>query len=128
MWSEGVLFPDSLSKPVAVRFDTEAMTSDGGAVLLGSLDRGLGLTRAVLTVFQDDRVPARVVHSQLDMLRQRVYGLGLGYEDRARPRAPLATSPDWAPARAGSHSSRAALQDGRPSGGVGSSLRPPLSA
>lgn len=81
MSSEGVLFPDSLSKPVAVRFDTEAMTSDGGAVLLGSLDRGLGLTKAVLTVFQDQRAPARVVHSQLDMLRQRAYGLGLGYED-----------------------------------------------
>ena len=48
MSSEGVLFADSLSKPVAVRFDTEAMTSDGGAVLLGALDRGLGLTREVL--------------------------------------------------------------------------------
>ena len=81
MSSEGVLFADSLSKPVAVRFDTEAMTSDGGAVLLGALDRGLGLTREVLPALQDERDPSRVTHCQLAMLRQRVYGLALGYED-----------------------------------------------
>ena len=81
MSGSGVLFKDQLSKPMAVLFDTETMTSDGGAVLLGALDRGLGLTKDVLSVFQDDRDPARVMHSQLDMVRQRVYGLGLGYED-----------------------------------------------
>ena len=33
----GVLFPGQLSKPVNVHFDTEAMTSDGGVVLVGAL-------------------------------------------------------------------------------------------
>ncbi len=76
-----VLFPDQLSKPLYVQFDTEALTSDGGAVLLGALDRGIGLTRAVLPTLLDPRDPARIIHSQLDMLRQRVFGLSLGYED-----------------------------------------------
>ena len=79
--SAGVLFPDQLSKPVEVQFDTEAMTSDGGVVLLGALDRGLGLTDVALAMLTDARDPSRVVHSQLDMLRQRIYGLALGYED-----------------------------------------------
>ena len=76
-----VLFPDQFSKPVAVQFDTEAMTSDGGVLLLGALDRGLGLTKVALSALTDARDPARIVHSQLDMLRQRIYGLVLGYED-----------------------------------------------
>ena len=33
----GVLFSGQLSKPVNVHFDTEAMTSDGGVVLVGAL-------------------------------------------------------------------------------------------
>ncbi len=77
----GVLFPGQLSKPVNVHFDTEAMTSDGGVVLVGALDRGLGLTNVVLSKLTDTRDPTRIVHSQLDMLRQRIYGLVLGYED-----------------------------------------------
>jgi hypothetical protein len=79
--SSTVLFPDQLRKPVDVQFDTEAKTSDGGVVLVGALDRGLGLTDVVLSALKDPRHPARVVHSQLDMLRQRIYGLVVGYED-----------------------------------------------
>ena len=67
-----VLFPDQLSKPVDVQFDTEAMTSDGGVVLLGALDRGLGLTKVALSALTDARDSKRIVHSQLDMLRQRI--------------------------------------------------------
>lgn len=76
-----VLFSDQLCKAVDVHFDTEAMTSDGGVVLLGVLDRGLGLTKVALSALTDARDPTRIVHSQLDMLRQRIYGLVLGYED-----------------------------------------------
>lgn len=75
------LFSDQLCKPLTVQFDAEAMTSDGGAVLLGALDRGLGLTKEVFSVLRDDRDPSRIIHPQLDMLKQRVYGLALGYED-----------------------------------------------
>jgi len=76
-----VLFPDMFSKPIDVQFNTQGMTADGGAVLLGALDRGIGLCQVPLAALVDTRDPKRVVHSQLDMLRQRVYGLVLGYED-----------------------------------------------
>jgi hypothetical protein len=81
MSNAGVLFPSQQCKPLDVQFDTEALTSDGGVVLLGALDRGLGLTQVALSALLDPRDPARITHSQLEMLRQRVYGLGLGYED-----------------------------------------------
>lgn len=78
---ERVLFPEQLTKPVVVQFDTEAMTTDAGVVLLGALDRGLGLTKAVLPALSDPRDPRRITHSFGDMIRQRVYGIAAGYED-----------------------------------------------
>ena len=57
------------------------ITSDGGALLLRQVDRLLGLTRAVDGAIDDPRAPSRIVHSQLHLLRQRIYGLALGYED-----------------------------------------------
>ena len=37
--------------------------------------------KAVNTAIPDPRHPSYTTHSQLSLLRQRVYGLGLGYED-----------------------------------------------
>jgi Transposase DDE domain group 1 len=76
-----VLFEGVLSKPTVAQFDGGSLSSDGGAILLGSLDRGIGLTRALCAGLVDDRDPRRVLHSLEELLRQRVYGLGLGYCD-----------------------------------------------
>ena len=57
------------------------VTSDGGLLLVRQADRRLGLTAAAAQVLDDPRRQARCDHSQLSMLRQRVYGLALGYED-----------------------------------------------
>ncbi len=57
------------------------ITSNGGALLLRAADRRLGLTAAVARGLVDPRDGARVRHSVLDQLRQRVYGIALGYED-----------------------------------------------
>lgn len=60
MRTAAVLFPGQLLKPVDVQFDTEAMTSDGGVILVGALDRGLGLTNVALSALADTRDPAPV--------------------------------------------------------------------
>ena len=44
-------------------------------------DRQLGLTAALDKVIPDPRHPFFIVHRQLTLLRQRIYGLALGYED-----------------------------------------------
>jgi len=57
------------------------VTSDGGAALLRFADVRLDLLRRIARAFGDSRQKAKVRHSVLSMLRQRVYGLALGYED-----------------------------------------------
>ena len=63
------------------RFDGGSMTSDGGVMLLSAADRKLGLTAAAARCIADPRNPLLITHAVRDMLRQRVYGLALGWED-----------------------------------------------
>lgn len=68
-------------RAVLARFDGGALTSDGGAVLLREVERATGVLRRFAGCFTDYRDPARVTHSVAALVRQRVYGLALGYED-----------------------------------------------
>lgn len=63
------------------RFDGGSMTSDAGVMLLAATDRKLGLLSAAAACMADPRNPALITHDVVDMLRQRVYGLALGWED-----------------------------------------------
>jgi len=74
-------FPAFKRRKVQAEFTGGDITSDGGALLLRQIDRRLGLMKAVDAVIPDPRNPDYITHSQLSLLRQRVYGLGLGYED-----------------------------------------------
>jgi len=62
-------------------FDGGSMTSDAGVMLLGAADRKLGLIEAAARCIADPRSPLLTKHAVVDMLRQRVYGLALGWED-----------------------------------------------
>jgi len=50
-------------------------------MLLRQADHRLGLTEAFNAVLPDPRDPDAIVHQQLDLLRQRIYGIAAGYED-----------------------------------------------
>lgn len=50
-------------------------------MLVRRADKLLGLTEALNRVLPDPRDPDLITHPQLDLLRQRIYGLALGYED-----------------------------------------------
>jgi hypothetical protein len=62
-------------------FSGGALTSDGGALLLEQADAGARLAERFAACFTDHRDPALVEHPLLDLVRQRVYALALGYED-----------------------------------------------
>jgi hypothetical protein len=62
-------------------FNGGDITSDGGALLLKKLEERTGILRRFAACFQDYRCPDRIEHPLLDLLKQRVYGLALGYED-----------------------------------------------
>lgn len=76
-----VLFPALVSKPVHIAFDQPHATSDGGALLLKTVDERLGLTRALAGCLRDHREPGKVRHQTIDLVRQRVFGLACGYDD-----------------------------------------------
>jgi hypothetical protein len=66
---------------VTAHFDGGDITSDGGALLLRELDETHDVVNRAAACFTDHRDPGRVEHSLEQLLRQRVFGLALGYED-----------------------------------------------
>jgi hypothetical protein len=62
-------------------FDGASMTSDAAVMLLGAAARKLGLIDAPARCIADPRNPLLIKHDVVDMLRQRVYALALGWED-----------------------------------------------
>lgn len=68
-------------KPVVVRNDGGALTSDAGVLLLREIDEGMGLSERLAGCIADERDPKKVQHSVLAMLRQRIYQIACGYED-----------------------------------------------
>lgn len=81
MFAKRIEFGRLGRRVVEGRFDGGSMTSDAGVMLLGAADRKLGLMGAAARCIADPRNPDRIQHSVLEMLRQRVYGLALGWED-----------------------------------------------
>jgi len=68
-------------RAVVASFDGGRITSDAGALLLGSADRVIGLTRRLGACFADARNPAFVEHEVETLVMQRLVGIALGYED-----------------------------------------------
>ena len=68
-------------RAVVAGFDGGDITSNAGALLLGQVDRGLGLMRRFAACFTDRRNSYFVEHQVETLVGQRVFGLALGYED-----------------------------------------------
>jgi len=68
-------------RAVVAGFDGGTITSNAGALLLGQVDRQLGLIDRFAACFRDRRDPRYVEHALKTLVGQRVFGLALGYED-----------------------------------------------
>lgn len=68
-------------RSVVAGFDGGDITSNAGALLLGQVDRGLGLVRRFAGCFSDRRDRRYVEHQVETLVGQRIFGLVLGYED-----------------------------------------------
>jgi len=79
--NQPLLFQDLGSRKVVGDFSGGTLSSDGGALLLRQIDRGLGLTRSLAGCFYDLRKADFVDHQVEQLLSQRIYGIALGYED-----------------------------------------------
>lgn len=74
-------FPACKSRKIHVDFNGGEVTSDAGVLLIRQADRKLRLTEEIRRLLNDPRRQASCDHHQLELLRQRIYGLALGYED-----------------------------------------------
>jgi hypothetical protein len=74
-------FGSSGGRKLVGAFDGGAITSNGGALLLVAADRSIQLTERLARAFRDLRSADGITHTVADLLRQRIFGLALGYED-----------------------------------------------
>ena len=76
-----ISFTAQSRREIEAFFEGGEISNDGGILILREVDRQVKLTSSVAEILKDPRNPSRIVHSLLSQLRQRVYGLALGYED-----------------------------------------------
>lgn len=76
-----MLFQDLGSRQVVADFSGGTLSSDGGVLLLRQVDDNLGLTMDLARCFVDGRNARYVDHALRELLAQRIFSEGLGYED-----------------------------------------------
>ena len=76
-----VMFESIAKKPIHVKFDKPEQTSDGGLVILKSVDERMGLTQKLAESLVDCRQQGKIDHTLLELIRQRVYSIACGYPD-----------------------------------------------
>jgi hypothetical protein len=68
--------------PVQIEPSQAQLTSDAGLLPLRQFDQQIGLTQQFAQALDDSRDPHWSVHTFLEMVRSRVYGVLAGYEDQ----------------------------------------------
>lgn len=74
-------FTAHFSRDVVARFDGGRITTEAGALLLRPVEQRTGILRQFAACFRDHRRADLVEHSVSELIKQRVYGIALGYED-----------------------------------------------
>ena len=74
-------YPEFDRRKIEASFTGGDVSSDGGVMLLRQADKRLGFVQALDGAMKDTRDPNLITHEQKDLLKQRIYGLTLGYED-----------------------------------------------
>ena len=74
-------FPAIGRKKLTAAFDGGRITSDGGVLLLGEVERQLGIAETLAGLIDDPRNPLFVTHTVSDILRARILAIACGYED-----------------------------------------------
>jgi hypothetical protein len=78
---DDLLFQDLGTRQVVGCFDGGTVTSDAGGLLLRELEAKFHFIDQFSRCFTDHRDPERVEHTLPQLLKQRIFGLCLGYED-----------------------------------------------
>ena len=79
--SKPLRFPSIPGHAIRADFAGGGLSSDLGPLLLRGIDHQIGLTERINTALTDTRHASYITHSQRDLLTQRIYQIGCGYED-----------------------------------------------
>lgn len=74
-------FQDLDKRKVVANFQGGNVSADGGVLLLREIDARTGMIDQLAACFTDRRTQALVEHTLPELLRQRVFGMAMGYED-----------------------------------------------
>ena len=74
-------FQDLGTREVVAAFDGGKVTSDAGGLLLREVEEKFRFVEQFARCFTDHRDPELIEHTLLELIKQRVFGLCLGYED-----------------------------------------------
>lgn len=69
------------TREVVAAFDAGTVSSDGGGLLLREVEAKFSFISQFARCFSDHRDAERIEHSVEELLKQRIFGLCLGYED-----------------------------------------------
>ena len=76
---QGWWFEPAFNRSIKLRQAGPRITSDAGSLLLREVDHRLGLTADLASQLADPRCPHLRRYEQVELLRQHLYGLALGY-------------------------------------------------
>ncbi len=76
---QGWLFEPSFNRSVKVRHSEQRLSSDAGVLLLREVDHRLALIESLAGRMVDPRDQDGVRYTQIELLRERLYALALGY-------------------------------------------------
>src|SRR5512141_2771599 len=68
-------------KELVARFDGGRLSSDGGLLVVGEIERRLGIAERLAACIDDPRDPESTVHTLADIIRFRLLMIAAGYED-----------------------------------------------
>ena len=68
-------------RAVVGKFDGGKISSDSGGVLLREVEQRTHILKRLAGCFVDHRDPEQIEHSTESLIKQRVMGIALGYED-----------------------------------------------
>lgn len=68
-------------RKLTASFEDERISSDFGAILLGEIERSLGVIEKIVSCINDKRVSSRIKHTLEQIIRQRSIQICCGYED-----------------------------------------------
>src|SRR5262245_13931364 len=76
-----LFFEPLAQRDVVARFDGGLVSSDAGGLLLREVEAKFRFIEQFARCFTDHRDPDLIEHAVVDLLKQRIFGLCLGYED-----------------------------------------------